>query len=282
MQIIGTDLNHSKNAHRIFIYIALPCEAKPLVKHFNLKKNVGIETFAVYSNHDICLTVTGPGKSAMAAGVAYTQALFAVVKHPVIVNIGIAGHKDHALGKLFLIDKIIDIDGQKKYYPILVLTPPCATASIQTASKPQLEYDQLHLCDMEASAFYETATRFSSGELIICLKVISDNQLEPAENIHPKQVSALIEAHVLTIETLLTEATALAACIIKPEAVEFEQLIQRYYFTASERIKLNNQLDRWAVLTHQPIPDFGPAQLYKGKDILKKLDELISKIDFYL
>jgi adenosylhomocysteine nucleosidase len=282
MQFIGTDPNHSKNAHRIFIYTALPCEAKPLIKHFDLKKNVSIEPFAVYCNHDICLTVTGPGKSAMAAGVAYTQALLGSVERPVMINIGIAGHKNHALGRLFLIDKIIDVDSQKNYYPSLVLAPPCTTASIQTASKPQLEYDKSTLCDMEASAFYETATRFSSGELIICLKVISDNQLEPAENIHPKQVSALIEAHVLTIETLLAEATALAVRIMTPEASEFEQLIQRYYFTGSERIRLNTLLVRWGILTHKPIPDFEPGQLYKGKDILKRLDELISNIEFYL
>jgi adenosylhomocysteine nucleosidase len=271
-----------KNAHKIFIYTALPCEAKPLVKHFDLKKNVSIEPFAVYFNHDTCLTVTGPGKSAMAAGVAYTQALFASVEHPVIVNIGIAGHKDHAMGSLFLIDKIIDIDSQKNYYPSLVLTPSCPTDSIQTASKPQLDYDQPHLCDMEASAFYETATRFSSAELILCLKVISDNQISPAENIHSKQVSALIAVLALTIETLIRQAADLAAQIIAAKPIQFEQLIQRYYFTASERMKLNNQLTRWAVLTHKPIPDFDETKLHKGKDMLNWLDQLINKTDFYL
>lgn len=106
-------MKNPKNAYKIFIYTALPCEAKPLVKHFGLKKNVNIEPFAVFFNQDICLIVTGLGKSAMAAGVAYTQALFASVEHPVIVNIGIAGHKEHAVGSLFLIDKINDVDSQK-------------------------------------------------------------------------------------------------------------------------------------------------------------------------
>ncbi len=268
--------------HKVFIYIALPCEAKPLVKHFDLKKNVSIEPFAVYFNHDICLTVTGLGKSAMAAGVAYTQALFASAGHPVIVNIGIAGHKDHAVGSLFLIDKIIDVDSQKNYYPPLVFTPTCPTGSIQTASKPQLGYDQPHLCDMEASAFYETATRFSSGELILCLKVISDNQLSPAEDIDPKQVSALIAAHVLTIGALLTHATGLAEQITTLKPIQYEQLLQRYYFTASEWMKLNNQLTRWAALTHKPIPDFDETRLHNGKDLLNWLDQLIGKTDFYL
>ncbi len=63
---------------------------------------------------------------------------------------------------------------------------------------------------MEASAFYETAVRFSSSELILCLKVISDNQLSPVENIQPKQVAALIAAHLATVESLLARTVALA------------------------------------------------------------------------
>ena len=123
-----------QNPPRIFIYAALPCEAKPLVEHFGLKKSTSIQPFAVYVKESICLTVTGIGKSAMAAGVAYTQALFSGVEHPVLVNIGIAGHKHHALGSLFLIDKITDFDSMRSYYPPLIFTPPCPTSPIQTVS----------------------------------------------------------------------------------------------------------------------------------------------------
>jgi len=267
---------------RIFIYAALPCEAKPLVEHFNLKKDTTIQPFAVYVNQAICLTVTGLGKSAMAAGVAYTQALFASVEHPALVNIGIAGHKDHAVGSLFLIDKITDVDSQKSYYPPLVFTSPCPTANIQTVSRPQLVYDRQHLCDMEASAFYETAVRFSTGELILCLKVISDNESSPAENIQPKQVESLIAAHVTTIETLLAELNGLAKLITAPEPAQFAELTQRYHFTASEQGQLKNRLSRWSALTRQPIPEFDETRLRKGKDVLRWLDQQLSKIEFSL
>lgn len=271
-----------QNTPRIFIYAALPCEAKPLVEHFGLKKATTIQPFAVYLNHDICLTVTGLGKSAIAAGVAYSQALFACVEHPVLINIGIAGHKLHAVGSLFLIDKITDFDSRKSYYPPLVFTPPCPTASIQTVSRPQLTYDLQHLCDMEASAFYETAVRFSSGELIHCLKVISDNESSPVENIQPKQVSALIAAHVAAIETLLTELSRLATLITAPEPRLFEQLIQRYHFTVSEQGQLKNQLSRWAALTNAQVPEFDKDLLPKGKDVLLWLDQQINRIEFTL
>jgi adenosylhomocysteine nucleosidase len=274
-------MNHA-NEYKTFIYTALPCEAKPLVSHFKLKKDTAVEPFAVYLNRDICLTVTGPGKSAMAAGIAYTQALFASVENPVMLNIGIAGHKDHDLGMLFLIDKIIDLDSGRNHYPSLVCHPPCATDSLQTASIPQLQYDQPHLCDMEASAFYETAARFSCSELIQCLKVISDNRQTPAGNIEAKQVSALIAAHVPAIEALLAEMAALAKLITQPEPRLFKQLVQQYHFTASERVQLKNLLCRWDVLTDHREPAFDESGLKRGKDVLRWLDQQISQIDFCL
>jgi adenosylhomocysteine nucleosidase len=270
------------NVYKTFIYAALPCEAKPLVAHFNLKKDTAVEPFAVYLNRDICLTVTGPGKSAMAAGIAYTQALFASAEHPVMLNVGIAGHKDHALGTLFLIDRIIDLDSGKNHYPPLVCTGSCATGSLQTASRPQLQYDQPHLYDMEASAFYETATRFSCAELVQCLKVVSDNKQTPAENIEPKQVSALIAAHIPAVEALLTNMTALAKLITSPEPHLFSQLVQHYHFTASERVQLKNLLCRWNVLTDHRELEFDESDIKRGKDVLRWLDQQIDKIDFCL
>jgi hypothetical protein len=218
----------------------------------------------------------------MAAGVAYTQALFASVEHPVMLNIGIAGHKYHPLGGLFLIDKIIDVDSQKKYYPSLNVTPPCPTGSIQTSSKPKLNYDQLHLCDMEASAFYETAVRFSSSEFILCLKVISDNQLSTVENIQPKQVSASIAAHLATVESLLARAATQAELITTTESRLVEHLIQRYRFTVNERMQLKNQLSRWNVVTNHQSLDFNETGLRSAKDVLHWLDQRINNTDFCL
>ena len=246
-----------QHIRKIFIYTALPCEAKPLVEHYNLKKDVTVQPFAVYLNHEICLTVTGLGKSAMATGVAYSQALFATVECPmVMLNIGIAGHKDYPLGSLFLIDKISDVDSERNYYPSLITSSSCPTGSIQTSSKPQLNYNQSYFCDMEASAFYETAVRFSTSELIFCLKVISDNELSAVENIHPKRVAALITEHLATVELLLKRVAAKAAMLTPPEPRLFRQLIDRYHFTVNEKIQLKNQLSRWNVVTDQQPLEF--------------------------
>ena len=135
---------------------------------------------------------------------------------------------------------------------------------------------------MEASAFYETAVRFSSSELIFCLKIISDNQLSPAENIQPKQVAGLIKAHLASIESLLTRTAAQVWPITASEITLFEQLTQRYHFSVNEKMQLKNLLSRWNVVTDHKSLEFDETPLNKGKDVLRWLDMKINKTDFYL
>lgn len=272
----------SSNTYKIFIYTALPCEAKAFIEHYKLKKDLEVHAFAIYLNNDICLAVTGLGKSAMAAGVAYTQARYTSTEHPVLVNVGIAGHQHHPLGELFLIDKISDVDSQKSYYPALITTASCRRASLQTVSKPQIQYHESELCDMEASAFYETAVRFSSSELICCLKVISDNQETSVDAINAKQVSTLIAVHLSTIEALLMQTNALADLITSPEPQLLNELVQRYHFTAHQRQQLKNQLSRWDVLTDQQPLLLDDMNLVNGKDVLRFIDSRINELSFNL
>jgi hypothetical protein len=51
---------------------------------------------------------------------------------------------------------------------------------------------------MEASAFFETASRFSSAELVQCIKIISDN---PSQQIgrDKARISELINAHIVQL-----------------------------------------------------------------------------------
>ena len=265
---------------RVFLYCALPCEAAPLIAYFKLKKDTSIWPFAVYGNEAICLTVTGLGKNAMAAAVAYSQARLAVIDPPIMINVGIAGHSHYALGSAWLIDKIIDVDSQKRYYPPLVFTSPCATANLHTVSTPQPNYPPSALCDMEAAAFYETAVRFTSGELVQSLKVVSDNSASPVANINPKQVSAWIEGQLPTIEILLTRLTGLAASITIQEPPIFAEWVSRIHFTANEQMQLKNLICRWQVLNPQQTLVIDNACL-KAKDVLRTLEQAINSGECY-
>ncbi len=271
------------NTPKLFIYAALPCEAKPVVEHFNLKKELTVQPFSVYRNKDICLTVTGVGKSAMAAGVAYTQALFPPVQPFFMLNLGVAGHKEYALGELYLMDKITDFDSQRSYYPSIFFSLPCLAGSIQTVSAPRLEYDSFQFFDMEASAFYETAARFCSSEFIFCLKVVSDNQHSSVENIQPKQVSQWIERHVGVLDLLLSRIEAhqeMLVCQSEPQL--FEYCVQRYHFTVNERQQLRSLLGHWNLLTDNQIIEIDTSSLKSAKELLRWLSLKIQATDFYL
>jgi adenosylhomocysteine nucleosidase len=271
-----------KSAQTIFIHAALPCEARPLIEHYRLKKDLSSHAFETYCNGRVCLTVTGIGKCAMAAGVAYTLARAGAIDKPVMLNVGIAGHADHDLGRAFLADKIIDSDTAKNYYPPLVFSPPCPVETVRTGSRPYLEYAEPHLYDMEASAFYETATRFSTGELIQCLKVVSDNRQTPAEQIQPKRVAEWIAAQLPVLDALLAELGRLQDSISLAEPRQFKSLVDRFHFTANERQQLRNQLLRWDCLTEGELLDVDQAGLRSGKEVLAWLARQIDSIGYIL
>lgn len=266
----------------IFIFTALPCESKPLIEAFKLKKDISIQLFSIFRNSNIVLTVTGIGKTAMAAGIAYTLALFAQAPNPVLINIGISGHKHHPVGSLFLLSKITDNDTHRRFYPPMVFTPLCPVHSLQTTSTPQSSYPDSDLCDMEASAFYETAIRFSTAELIQCIKIVSDNESESVDQVTPNLVSTLIRSHLGTIESIVSELTKLAASLPTEESTTFELLSSQYRFTANEQIQLKKLLSRWQLLKGKQTFDAATHLPKTGKDFLLLLNQELGKAYFKL
>lgn len=266
---------------QVFIYTALPCEAKPIVQSLGLKKAMDVSVYEVFLNSDICLVVTGCGKSAMAAAIAYSQAWFKPRSLPVLLNVGIAGHPAHPLSSVFLIAKALDADSGKSHYPPLVFTPPCPTESLQTAAKPQRDYRLPYLYDMEATAFFETAGRFSSSELAQSLKVVSDNKTQPADTINAKQVSELIAVNISVINDTLAELLAVRARLPVQEPQQFQQLLQYYRLTASQQQQLEHLLRRLQLLTGDSQPAIDPS-IANGRDLLRWLENRVGQLPVVL
>ena len=193
----------------IFVFIALDCEAKPLIRQYNLKKLQQPHPFAIYTADEMALVVSGVGKTAMAGAVAYAMAIFQPAS-PVLINLGIAGHKEMATGTLLVADKIIDADnGEKKFYPQFIGRQPCRNMPLYTLARPGFSYSSDYLYDMEGAAFYEMAVKFSSCELIQCLKIVSDNQHEPAEQINAKVVGHWIEKQMDSVASIVRQLAEL-------------------------------------------------------------------------
>lgn len=253
-----------------------------MIDYYRLKKHTSFSSFAIFSNEDRVLTITGLGKCAMAAGVAYSQGLFPQQSNPAMLNVGIAGHQGHPIGALFLADKITDSDTGRSYYPPLVFSQPCPAAHVITFSKPQENYPELALCDMEASAFYETACRFSTGELVQCLKVVSDNDVTPVTQVQPKTVEALIQAQLPVIDEILRQLTTLAGQITEDVTPEFDRLSKRFRFSIHETQQLKKLLARWRLLQPGVEVESVIAVAANGKDVLRLLTLTLNKTEFSL
>lgn len=265
-----------------FIFTALPCEAKPLVAHFKLKKDQSSHPFALYFNDDTVLVVSGCGKVAMAAAVAYSLAKFQHSAHPVLVNVGIAGHKTASLGELFAAHKITDSDTGKHFYPQLVAKLPCSTLAINTVSTPETNYIDDCLYEMEASAFYEIAVRFTSSELIQAFKIVSDNQHSSIEKIDAALVSAWISAKVEQIAEGIKQLELLAKPLEIKESPYYQLAVTQWHFTVNAQLQLKALLQRWDVLTNHKDLDFSELDLKHSKAVLLWLEQKINGLEFSL
>lgn len=267
----------------IFVFCALACEAKPLIKAWRLKKLAGINhPFAIHADAQRAVVITGMGKTAMAGAVGYAMALFDADPAPIMLNLGIAGHGGEPLGTLCLGHKISDSETGKVYYPQIPFTAACPTHSVATQAKPRIDYSTETLFDMEASGFYELAVKFSSSELIHVLKVVSDNNQVPISAIDEIAVEQWIAQQLRAIEDLLN-SLSLSCRQMKPAEVPlYEQLLEEYRFTVSGNLKLKALLQRWQVLSGGAFPEWRNNNLKSGKEFLAWLEKQLDKTAFYL
>jgi len=274
-------LMNQKSAN-VFIFVALECEAKALISQYKLKKENTSHPFSVYSNENIILTVTGVGKVAMASGVAYVMAGFSAIEMPVMINIGIAGHKRETLGSLFVASKVVDVESNKVFYPHLIGNNWPKSSEVKSSTLPNTYYSENCLNDMEASAFYETAVRFSSSELIHCLKVVSDNEESTIEGINAKIVVEWLALHVDKIEQIFEYLQQLRTSVVPDELQEYTKIVNQWHFSVSGKVRLKALLRRWSVLSSEQWLKNEGVGYENGKDILRKLAVDVDKMDVNL
>lgn len=265
-----------------FIFTALACEAKAFINQFKLKKDLNPQPFTIYSNEQIVLTITGSGKIAMAAAVAYSLALFESIENPVLINAGIAGHQTAALGTLFSVHKITDSDSGKNYYPQSIIKNKGSSLALCTVSKPNLDYQDDYLYEMETSGFYEIASRFTTTELIHIFKIVSDNELIGIETINAKKVTAWMTAALDEMTIVIEKLKVLAISLPNPNSPDYALLKATYYFNVNNSHQLKASLQRWNVLTDGAELNFSDIKFHHAKAVLQWLQQQIDLQAFRL
>lgn len=269
----------------INLFCALPCEAQPLIQHFKLSELKEHELFRLYQSEDktISLAITGIGKLNAAAAVTYHHACLQTTPADIWLNIGVAGHASLAIGEACLVNKITDEQSATTWYPQILFKTDCTSAPLITHDAPSTEYQEA-LFDMEASGFYQMALRLGTAELIHCLKIVSDNQAQPAEKINADGVKTLIANHKTTVVQLIESLKPFAEELdsIKSEPEHYQTLIEQYHFTQSERLQLARLLRQWSV--RFPDEDIlqSVSDIKNGKALNKKLQTKLAEAEFVI
>ncbi|CAM0497211.1 nucleoside phosphorylase [Thermoanaerobacter kivui] len=163
----------------VFIATALYIEAKPIIEYYDLKKDVENRYFQVFKNEEITLIVTGIGKINSSIAVSHAATKYSCDFDDYIINIGICGSKDSndKLGSIYLINKIIDNETKKNYIPDVLINHFFEESDIETFNYVVNDATLMSakLCDMEASGFYQAASKYFETHRIYLLKIVSDN-----------------------------------------------------------------------------------------------------------
>jgi adenosylhomocysteine nucleosidase len=265
----------------LLIVSALACEARPLISHFKLSL-VQSSPFPLYQKDDAALVISGVGKIHAAAATAY---LYSFLHHPLHsswLNIGIAGHATLEIGTGVMAHQVMDQSSKRVYYPVFIKEFPCATHSFLTVEHPA--YENASVCEMEASGFYATATRFSTLELIHSYKIISDNQTTPFHLLNQKQVEELMTARINQIEQIAIELQALSQQFQAMYNLNIDKapFVNHWHFTSSQLHQLERLLQRWeACQTTHPIWDDKIASLKRTSDVLKYIENKINALPLH-
>lgn len=222
---------------------ALHCEAKPVIDFFRLKKSYAHHAFDVYQRDNICCIVSGIGKLNATAATAWIAALNRQSRSIGWINIGIAGSESDALGSAWWINKITDLESNRRSYPVPLIDTQLLSGHCLTHNQVDNEYHPRCLSDREASAFFDTATRFSSAELVHCIKIISDNKDTPCSK-DKNQVSQLIQQNIAPIAAFFESLERLNQQIIQIEikASDWQKCLTQAHFSQTQTNQLQNCL----------------------------------------
>lgn len=261
----------------LYIVTALPCEAKPLIRHYHLHGRQRENGFRLYENERLRLIIAGVGKCAAAAACAYLQGAEPNIRH-IWLNLGIAGHPHLSVGEAVLAHKLSDAASGRTWYPPLPFQPPCPTVELVSVDQAEHEYGGDSAYDMEAAGFYAAAGRFNSHELVQVFKVISDNRTDPATQVTAERAEALITARLDRLDALLQTLTQLDAQLAQqhPDAAAMQPFLQRWHFSVAQQHQLQRLLQRWQALSDTPsdISEFAGAG--NSKQVIAALRERIA------
>jgi nucleoside phosphorylase len=225
------------------IVIALAAEAKPIIEHLGLKRLALPSPFSLFQDDTYQLVISGIGKKNMANAVSFLHGRRTCKNDPWL-NIGLAGHGSAKLGEVFQITKFSDEQNGKSGFPPQIYSTPISKTFLHTCNQPSEQYQIGTAYDMEGSAFFETAYRFSTIELVQSVKIISDNPEKPVSRFDKSQVRKLIAPSIPLVTNLAQEMIDMSAEIKEPEEIEhiLSGILKALLFTDTQTHQVKKEI----------------------------------------
>lgn len=261
----------------LIIHTALHAEARALINHFQLKRQHDLKTFACFSADDIFLVESGIGKIDTATAMGWVGAR---MDHPqpAWLNIGMAGHSSLDIGEIRLAHRIEDQASGHRYYPPQLKKNLPPGENLLTVDHPVKNYPVDAMVDMESSAFVRSANRFSTIELIQCVKIISDNPSHPPARMKAAQVEALVAPHIDAIEQLAGHLLSLGQLTRDETSNVQEDILNRWHFSQYQRNQVRRLIQRYRALNaDKSIVDSIPASINSSKQMIRWLNDALGE-----
>ena len=267
------------------VIVALPCEARPFIDHYKLHSVVDFPGFRCYAAADLRLVVSGMGKLAAAAAVAACHAYFRNRADQVWLNIGIGGHGELTPGTVVLAGKITDRSTGRSWYPPILHDHGLPVHEICTVDVAETAYPCNAVYDMEAAGFYDAAMRFSTAELVQCVKVISDNKTQGIERVDAVYARELVTEQLPVLEGLLQQLWQCAGEIAPDPAFQvlLQQLTEGGHFSVYQQRQLEKLTRRFLARggsQEQLVAALG--SMTNSKKILQLLQQQIDSLPYEL
>jgi len=189
----------------INLVLALKSEAKPLIEHFKLAETVTDTGARLFEGSGLSLVIGGIGKAAATAAVTTLSVRSSPQEEQVWINLGLAGHRTHEVGRAFLAHSVEDAQSGEIWRPRPIVDADLPTVAVQTVERPELDYPEDCLYDMEASAFMAAVSRRPYADLIQVMKIVSDNRKRPTRQLTAQLAVRLVRQQLPAIERLISE-----------------------------------------------------------------------------
>ena len=265
---------------RLVWLVALPAEARPICNLFGFIRCSQPAPFPTYRS--ACgrelLVVSGLGRNLAAAATMYAHSELGGGAHVAWLNVGIAGHANHPIGSVWMVNKVIEAGTGARYYPQSVLRHRLSSATLTTVDRPKGAMEDDSLYDMEGSAVFHLASRLSSSELVALVKIVSDHGVDQSAFPTKIQVAEWMTSHGSVLRKIADGMLSLSAEEAKRLApIELDFSCIDLHFTVAQQHQLRTIYRRWTALglDGSPLDTLGQFQSAASalKGLRRTLDE---------